>query len=52
MHVHDEIVIEQDLLGKDTHLININSWMKKRVDWALDLPLNAESYLTDYYKKD
>lgn len=52
MHVHDEIVIETDLLGRNSHLININDCMKKRIDWALDLPLNAESYITDYYKKD
>jgi DNA polymerase len=62
MHVHDEVVCE---ILKETHLIYPNCMgtpesqlkaickiMSITPNWACDLPLNADGYLTDYYKKD
>lgn len=50
MHVHDELVAEIDKQNAD--LEKITSVMGERVSWAADLPLPAEGYLTEYYKKD
>lgn len=53
MHIHDEFIIELLKDGKEQdvyeHIVDIAS---KSPDWALDLPLAADGYITDYYKKD
>lgn len=51
MHIHDEIVIEVPEDGTD--------WLKKAIDimsepisWAPGLKLNADGFVSPYYKKD
>lgn len=58
-HVHDEVVTEwtADMMqavqarGK-TALEVVCDVMKAPVSWAPDLPLNAEGYISPYFKKD
>lgn len=52
MHVHDEVVIELDRTPYATQLGIIEQIMSQVAPWALDLPLSADGYLTDFYKKD
>ena len=53
MHVHDEIIAEIAYDGSEQEVYNrMASCMGKAPDWASDLPLNADGYLTLYYKKD
>jgi DNA polymerase len=50
MHVHDEIVAEMpEGCGS---LEEINAIMGQPIPWAKGLPLKADSYETNYYKKD
>jgi DNA polymerase len=50
MHVHDEIVCEvPDGFGS---LEQVNAIMAEPISWAPGLPLKADSYETNYYKKD
>ncbi len=50
MSVHDEVIID---CPKDrADLEHINAVMGAPIDWAPGLLLNAEGYITDYYKKD
>lgn len=59
-HVHDEAVIEADfdesderfLLNEEELVNHINSIMGAEIPWAQGLPLTADSYTTNYYKKD
>lgn len=48
MHVHDEVIVETDR----GHLSNIVRLMCDKPGWAEGLPLNADGYETEYYKKD
>lgn len=53
MHIHDEVICEVPKDG--TELAQYNKMveiMKTPPSWAADLPLNADGYLTEYYKKD
>ena len=51
MHVHDEIIV--DAPKSDTGAFErILNAMKERIPWAADLPLNADGYTCDYYRKD
>ncbi|HEK4699808.1 TPA: DNA polymerase [Clostridioides difficile] len=50
MHVHDELVIDVDKKGGS--LEEVNSIMGKEISWAKGLPLKADGYECDYYKKD
>lgn len=50
MHVHDEVVLEVPN-GKGS-LEEVNKIMSTSIAWAKGLPLNADSYETNYYKKD
>lgn len=53
MHVHDENITEIPNDGTASyHLDKITEIMSRPVSWAKDLPLDAEGYLTPYYKKD
>jgi DNA polymerase len=49
LHVHDEIVIEDDNMFT---MDEINQVMGKPVKWAPGLPLKGESFETFYYKKE
>jgi DNA polymerase len=50
MHVHDEIVME--VPNGFGSLKEVNEIMSVNCPWAPGLPLKAESFETDYYKKD
>ncbi|HBF5712468.1 TPA: DNA polymerase [Clostridioides difficile] len=50
MHVHDELVLDVD--KKFGSLEEVNSIMRKEISWAKGLPLKADGYECDYYKKD
>lgn len=49
-HVHDEVVVEAST-GEKT-VDEMNKLMSIVPDWAKGLPLSAEGYQTDYYKKE
>ena len=50
MHVHDEIVIEEFKHKAD--LETVCALMGEPVSWAKGLPLRADGYVIDYYRKD
>ena len=53
MHVHDEAISEiDDGLDNRTTLQNMCDIMGVRPEWAQQLPLTANGYLTPFYKKD
>ncbi|SDB96812.1 DNA polymerase [Shouchella lonarensis] len=49
MHVHDEVVIEAP---ESTSLEEVEEIMSRPIEWAKDLPLDADGFVTNYYKKD
>lgn len=50
MHVHDEVVLD---VPHDTgSLGDVNLIMSEPIKWAPGLPLNADGFETNYYKKD
>lgn len=52
MHVHDEAIAEVPLQNAENHLKRMEAIMGTPPSWASDLPLNADGYITEYYKKD
>lgn len=52
MHVHDEVVCEIHKGVAEFKLESMCDLMGEPVAWAEGLPLAADGYLTDYYKKD
>lgn len=52
MHVHDEAVAEVDKTKGEEKLEEMCDIMGQEVPWALGLPLKADGYITDFYKKD
>jgi DNA polymerase len=52
MHVHDEVVCEVDADAAELRLDILCDAMGHTPDWAQGLPLNADGYLCDFYKKD
>ena len=52
MHVHDEVACEVLEKGADNTLKIICDTMGEEIPWAKGLPLNADGYVTKYYKKD
>jgi len=50
MSVHDEVIIDCPVEQAD--LERINAIMGAPIEWAPGLLLNAEGYITNYYKKD
>ncbi|ACL77354.1 DNA polymerase [Ruminiclostridium cellulolyticum] len=51
MHVHDEVIL--DVPNTDTDaLAQVNEIMSQPIDWAPGLPLRADGYETEFYKKD
>lgn len=53
MHIHDEIIAEVNCDGTEQTSYNkMVEIMSCTPDWAKDLPLNADGYLTKFYKKD
>nr|DAY56193.1 MAG TPA: DNA polymerase I [Caudoviricetes sp.] len=50
MHVHDEVIIEAEKGKAD--LNKVIRIMSENEPWNRGLPLNADGYKTDYYRKD
>lgn len=50
MSIHDEVIIDCPVEQAD--LERINAIMGAPIEWAPGLLLNAEGYITNYYKKD
>lgn len=48
MHVHDEVVIESE----EKYLEKVKAIMKQRPSWALDLILDCDAYVCEFYQKD
>ncbi len=51
MHIHDEVVVEVEENIAEKELERINKKMTSP-EWAPDLPLKGDGYITRYYKKD
>ncbi len=52
-HVHDEVILEAPKENADESELNtICDVMSETPDWAEGLPLAAEGFISDYYKKD
>ena len=51
MHVHDEIVIDEPQ-GSGFTVADACALMASKPDWAAGLPLDADGYECDYYRKD
>lgn len=49
-HIHDEVVL--DVPEKYADLDRVIDIMRQPIDWAPGLPLNADGFVSDYYKKD
>ena len=49
-HVHDEVVIEAP--GKHADLDEVCRIMSEPIPWAPGLPLNADGYISKFFKKD
>lgn len=53
MHVHDEAIAEIPADGHEQEYYDrMVELMSTPPDWAADLPLNADGYITPFYKKD
>lgn len=52
MHVHDEIIVEAPIAQSKEYLSTMQRIMGTEVPWAKGLPLNADGYITEFYKKD
>ena len=52
MHVHDEVVLEVPKERAAEMLETVSRVMGEEVPWAKGLPLRADGYVTEYYKKD
>lgn len=52
MHIHDEIVIEEDDDKAADTLDEVNKIMSVSPLWAKGLPLSGEGYVSKFYKKD
>jgi len=53
MHVHDEAIAEVPKDGnEDKYLENMIILMRRSPEWARDLPLNADGFITPFYRKD
>lgn len=52
MHIHDEVIAEVDASKAKEEYDRMASIMGIAPEWAKDLPLKADGYITPYYKKD
>jgi len=52
MHVHDEVVIECEKEAAAQALRDCAETMGRELSWAKGLPLRADAYETEYYRKD
>ena len=51
-HIHDEVIIDAPSKDPDATLKEIVELMCTPTDWNKELPLNADGFYSDYYKKD
>lgn len=51
-HVHDECIAEVPADGAEESLAEMSRLMGTAPDWAADLPLRADGYVTPFYIKD
>lgn len=51
LHVHDEVAVEAPVNQAHSVYQGMVDTMKKAPEWATGLPLNADGYISDYYKK-
>lgn len=52
-HVHDEVVIDMPpIMDGDCLLETVKKIMTAPIPWAPDLPLNADGWVGEYFKKD
>ena len=49
-HVHDEVVIDIDTAAAD--LKTVIQLMGEPMPWAVDLPLGADGWTGDFFRKD
>ena len=49
-HVHDEVIIETP--AGEEHVTAISELMGQAIDWVPGLPLRADAYQCEYYRKD
>lgn len=52
MHVHDEVICEVPTEEKETKFKQLLDVMAKPIDWAPDLVLVGDGFISEYYKKD
>lgn len=52
MHIHDEVVVEVPTDDAQKHLTAIKAIMDNPISWTPNLKLNAEAFISEYYKKD
>jgi DNA polymerase len=50
MHVHDEVVLEVPSGWSSAE--QVAEIMGRDIEWASGLPLRADAFETDYYRKD
>ncbi|MGK9252389.1 DNA polymerase [Paenibacillus humicus] len=50
MHVHDEVILDEPT-ERDC-MDEVSKIMSRPIEWAPGLPLTAEGFATDFYKKD
>lgn len=52
-HVHDEVVIDvAPWTDEDTMLQTVVDIMRRPISWAPDLPLNADGWVGQFFRKD
>mgnify|MGYP001150656426 CR=1 FL=1 len=51
MHVHDEVICEVPTEEKETKFKQLLEVMAKPIDWAPDLVLVGDGFISEYYKK-
>lgn len=50
LHVHDEVVVEEPVLGRSIE--EVNYLMCQKSAWYADLPFEAAGFVAPFYKKD
>lgn len=51
-HIHDEVIVEVPKENAKEHYNEVVRVMSIPPDWAKDIPLNADGYITPFYLKD
>ena len=51
-HIHDEVIVEVPKENAKEHYDEVVRVMSIPPDWAKDIPLNADGYITPFYLKD